>query len=381
MGLHRTADKYGAIPYFNVGNGSFTVAYDSQEEVYKSFFKELEEAVDHLYKYSQATPIVAKASDVVYDGNALRWAKLGNSLMLRLAMRVRYVAPELSKMWAEKAMSHAAGLIESVDDAAYISDKAGFRTRNAIFTIKGSYNDTRMGATIQSYLKGYNDPRMRVYFEGNTDVAVPPAIPSSAAAYEGAAKPNFGEFSPTYWFKASEVAFLKAEAALAGYTVQGTAQENYENGVRLSFKENGLTDAQATAYLNGTTSPAPFVDVQSLYSAAAPSTVTVKWDNGASDEVKLERIITQKYLAIYPNGMEAWSEWRRTGYPRLIPANTNISDKGVVTSDGHKDGVRSWPYPQKEINENSANVQEAIRKYKKGSNTANVNVWWDVKVK
>ena len=381
MGLHRTADKYGAIPYFNVGNGSFTVAYDSQEEVYKSFFKELEEAVDHLYKYSLANPTVAKASDVVYDGNALRWAKLGNSLMLRLAMRVRYVAPELSKMWAEKAMSHAAGLIESVDDAAYISDKAGFRTRNAIFTIKGSYNDTRMGATIQSYLKGYNDPRMRVYFEGNTDVAVPPAIPSSAAAYEGAAKPNFGEFSPTYWFKDSEVAFLKAEAALAGYTVQGTAQGNYEKGVRLSFQENGLTDAQATTYLNGTTSPAPFVDVQALYSAAAPSTVTVKWDNGASDEVKLERIITQKYLAIYPNGMEAWSEWRRTGYPRLIPANTNISDKGVVTSDGHKDGVRSWPYPQKEINENSANVQEAISKYKKGSNTANVNVWWDVKVK
>ena len=163
--------------------------------------------------------------------------------------------------------------------------------------------------------------------------------------------------------------------------MQGTAQENYEKGVRLSFQENGLTDAQATTYLNGTTSPAPFVDVQALYSAAAPSTVTVKWDNGASDEVKLERIITQKYLAIYPNGMEAWSEWRRTGYPRLIPANTNISDKGVITSDGHKDGVRSWPYPQKEINENSANVQEAIRKYKKGSNTANVNVWWDVKVK
>ena len=65
----------------------------------------------------------------------------------------------------------------------------------------------------------------------------------------------------------------------------------------------------------------------------------------------------------------------------LFRSNTNISDKGVITSDGHKDGVRSWPYPQKEINENSANVQEAIRKYKKGSNTANVNVWWDVKVK
>lgn len=381
MGLHRTADRYGAIPYFNVGKGSFTVAYDSQEDVYKSFFKELEEAVAHLYQYSLATPIVPKASDVVYDGDARRWARLGNSLMLRLAMRVRYVDPALSKLWAEKAMQHPAGLIESVADVARIDNKAGLRTRNALFTIAGSYNDTRMGASIQSYLSGYNDPRLSVYFEGDLTTAVPPAIPASANTYDLAALPKVEEFSPTYWFKASEVAFLKAEAAVAGYTVAESPADLYQRGIRLSFEENGIDASLVASYMSGARTPASFTDEQSLYNSTAPSNVTVAWDNSASEEIKLEKIITQKYLAIYPDGMEAWSEWRRTGYPRLIPANTNISNMGVVTSDGHKNGVRCFPYPQKEISENSVNVQEAIRKYRNGSNTANVNVWWDVKVK
>lgn len=381
MGMHRTTDRYGAIPYFKVGNGSFTVAYDSQEEVYKSFFAELEEAVNHLYSYSQGNPIVPKASDVVYEGNALRWAKLGNSLMLRLAMRVRYVAPELSRQWAEKALSHSAGLIEAVADEARIDSKAGLRTRHALFTIAGAYNDTRMGASIQSYLKGYNDPRLSVYFEGDTNTAIPPAIPASAAIYASAAKPKVAEFAPTYWMKASEVAFLKAEAALYGYANAGDAATNYRRGVELSFEENGISTSQAATYLSGASSPASFTDVQGRYSSTAPTTATVAWNESASEEQKLEKIITQKYLAIFPDGLEAWSEWRRTGYPRLIPANTNISNMGVVTSDGHKDGVRCIPYPQKEFAENSANVQEAVRKYRGGNNSANVNVWWDAKPK
>lgn len=382
MGLHRTTDKYGAIPYFNVGNGSFKVAYDSQEKIYKSFFVELEEAVDHLYTFSKATPIVPKASDVVYEGDALKWAKLGNSLMLRLAMRLRYVAPALSKTWAEKAMSHEAGMIETVADIAKLEYGAGFKTKNALFTIKGSYDDTRMGATIQCYLKGFIDPRINCYFEGNTSVAVPPAIPPTGATYNEAAKPKVEEFSPTYWFKASETAFLQAEAALAGYNTNGqNAKELYEKGIRMSFEENGITNG-VEQYLQSNSTPAAFVDSKRPeYSASAPSKVTVVWNDGLTDEEKLEKIIVQKYLAIFPDGMEAWSEWRRTGYPKLIPANTNISNMGVVTSDGFQNGVRCWPYPQKELIENAANTQDAITNFRGGVNSASVNVWWDVKKK
>lgn len=382
MGIHRTTDKYGAIPYFNVGSGSFNVAYDSQEKIYNSFFKELDEAVQHLYQFSLSTPIIPKASDVVYDGDALKWAKLGNSLMLRLAMRVRYVAPALSREWAEKAIHHPAGLIESLDDIAKLDEGAGIRTKNALFTIAGAYNDTRMGASIQVYLKGYKDPRMSAYFTGQTDIAVPPAITQTGDAYNNAAKPKVDEFSPTYWFKSSETSFLKAEAALAGYSVDGKAKDFYEEGIRRSFAENNIT-TNPEPYINGTTTPATFVDAQNpQFSSLAPTSATVAWKEDATEEQKLEKIIIQKYIAIYPDGQEAWSEWRRTGYPKLIEPKGNISNYGVVTSDGHKDGVRCWPYPNSELQGgNAANVKTAIGEYRGGNNSAAVNVWWDVKVK
>lgn len=380
MGMHQTTDKYGAIPYTGVGSGSFTVPYDSQEDIYASFFKELEEAIDHLYSYSLTSATVPYAFDVVYDGDARKWASLGNSLMLRLAMRLRYVAPEESRKWAEHAIHHPAGLLLTIDQIAKIDEGAGFRTKNALYTIAGAYDDTRMGATIQSYLNGFKDPRMSAYFTGNTAIAVPPAIPQTGGQYNDAAKPKVEEFSPTYWFRPSETYFLLAEAALAGYSTGKTPQELYEAGVRMSFEENGVSGADT--YLSGTTKPATFTDpINPKYSAEAPSDIVVAWSDADDDETKLEKIITQKYLALFPNGQEAWSEWRRTGYPRLIPANTSISNFGVIPTDGTKNGVRCIPYPQKELNENGENVREAITKHRGGQNSATVNVWWDVKKK
>lgn len=383
MGVHRTTDKYGAIPYFKVGNGSFNVPYDSQEEVYKSFFTELEEAVNHLYQFSLSTPIVPKASDVVYDGDAAKWAKLGNSLMLRLAMRVRYVDPELSKTWAEKAMSSPAGLIETLDDIAKLDEGAGLRTKNALYTIAGAYNDTRMGATIQVYLKGYQDPRINVYFTGDTNIGVPAGIGQTGNTYDTAAKPRVDEFSPTYWFKSSETSFLKAEAALAGYNTNGkTAQQLYEEGIKRSFAENNITSGVDT-YIRSAATPANFVDPQNpKNNAVAPSSATVVWKDSESDEQKLEKIIIQKYLAIYPDGTEAWTEWRRTGYPHMLIPKGNISNYGVITSNGYENGVRAIPYPNSEIQgDNANNVKDAIAKYRGGSNSAAINVWWDKKEK
>ena len=98
-------------------------------------------------------------------------------------------------------------------------------------------------------------------------------------------------------------------------------------------------------------------------------------------EKKLERIITQKYLALFPDGQEAWSEWRRTGYPRQIPPVLNLTNAGVKTTDGYKDGVRRIPYPEDEYKLNNENLTKAIQQYLGGVDNAAVNVWWDKKVK
>lgn len=383
MALHRGVDMFGAIPYSQVGSGSFTVPLDSQESVYNAFFKELTDAVNELSTWSTISTL-----DYVYLGNAKQWAKLGNSLMLRLAMRVRYADPELSRKYAEQAAKDPSGLILTNADNAQIDQSKGISAMNSLYVVAKSYDDTRMGASIYTYLKGYNDPRLKAYFEpykkgdktGDMDTAVPPAIPQTGDAYNVATTVKVGQFDPSIWMTASEVEFLLAEAALAGYDVPGTAKEHYENGVKLSFEQHKVEGAEA--YLNGNTAPVAFTDhIKPEYSAQAPTTATVKWDEGLNEEAKLEKIMIQKYIALFPNGMEAWSEWRRTGYPRLIPPVQNISNVGVVTSDGHKDGMRIFPYPQNELKLNTKNVQDAINKYRGGSNAANVNVWWDKKEK
>ena len=148
--LHRTTDMFGPIPYSQVGKGSFKVAYDSQESVYRSFLKELEEAVQTLDDYSNKSKEVLPAFDIVYNGDVNKWMRFANSLMLRLAIRVRFADAGLAKEYAEKAVKHPAGLIDSKELAAQMGKGAGLQMKNPLKVINEEYNDTRMGATIYS---------------------------------------------------------------------------------------------------------------------------------------------------------------------------------------------------------------------------------------
>ncbi len=381
MGLHRTTDQFGPIPYTQVGSGSFTVEYDSQESVYRSFFTELDEAVTILHDfYVKGNTQVPLASDIVYEGDVAKWIRLANSLMLRLAIRVRFADEALAKTYAEKAVANPLGVIETVDGIAKMEKGANLQIKNPMYFIAdpGQYNDSRMGATIQCYLKGYADPRLDVYFEG--DKAIRAGLPVTQKTYDDASLPKITEDTPVYWMKASEVYFLRAEGALAGFDMGGgTPQSYYEAGIRTSFEECNVAIG---SYLEKTSFPQSFNDlVNPSYNCQAPGTITVKWEDADTDEKKLERIITQKYLAIFPDGQEAWSEWRRTGYPRQIPPVTNLTNADVKTSDGYKDGVRRIPYPRNEYDRNGENLQKAIQQYLGGSDKASVNVWWDKKEK
>lgn len=391
--LHRATDTFGPIPYKEVGSGSFQVAYDSQEEVYHSFFEELEEAVQVLTIYSETSGKVLDEFDVVYEGDVNKWIKFANSLMLRLSVRVKYADAELGQKYAELAVSHPKGLIETLSEAPAISKGAGVQFKHPLYTIWHSYNDTRMGATMYSYLKGYEDPRADIYFStarvNNDFAAIRTGIPQSGVYKDEIdsksksklfSAPNFEEDSPLYWITASEVLFLRAEAALAGWSVGGSAKSFYESGIRMSFKENELSNADN--YIRSSNKPTRYEDFRnSRLSTDAPSGVTVRWEDALSDEQRLEKIITQKYLAIFPNGIEAWTEWRRTGYPRQIVVYENVTNADVKTGNGVTGGVRRIPFPKDEYDNNLTNIQEAINKYLGGHDMANINVWWDKKGK
>lgn len=131
--------------------------------------------------------------------------------------------------------------------------------------------------------------------------------------------------TPYLWINAAEVAFLKAEYELRWGT-KDAAKALYEQAIRLSFEDKGAKDADA--YIaDKTRKPAAYNDPLGNYSATALSSITIAWeddsaegaDKAAIKERNLERIITQKWIAIFPLGVEAWSEHRRTGYPRLLP--------------------------------------------------------------
>jgi hypothetical protein len=139
----------------------------------------------------------------------------------------------------------------------------------------------------------------------------------------------------------------------------------------LSFDQHG---ASIGNYLTDNTStPADYIDpVNAANNALALSNNTVAWDNGADNESKLEKIITQKWIAMFPEGQEAWSEFRRTGYPKIFPVVSNQS-AGTIDTDTQ---IRRIPFVDAEVSTNATNVQTATG-YLNGPDTGGTRLWWD----
>ena len=167
--------------------------------------------------------------------------------------------------------------------------------------------------------------------------------------------------------------FLKAEAALRGWAGAGDAQTDYQTGINTSFQQWGVSSA---SYLtNATSLPTAYTDPKnSANNSPALSTITIQWDPAATNEQKLERIITQKWLAIFPDGQEAWADFRRTGYPKLFTVVNNLSGGTIDTQTQ----IRRLPYPTNEYNTNGAAVQSAVSKLLNGADNGGTRLWWDV---
>lgn len=163
----RVADCYGPMPYSQVKKGNFYVSYDTQEQVYTSILSDLANAADVLYNYYVETNGNAPlgANDPVFDGNYSGWAKLANSMRLRVAMRISGTWPGIAQEAAEAAVTHKAGLIESNSDNAMLS--CGTQS-NPYQLAAVSWGDLRVNANIVDYMNAYNDPRMPKFFNKST---------------------------------------------------------------------------------------------------------------------------------------------------------------------------------------------------------------------
>ena len=390
---HKATDMFGPIPYKEAGKGLITVPYDSQEEVYKSMFKELSDAIEVLTKYADnGNSKLLPNADAVYAGDVHKWVVYANSLMLRLAMRVYYADAALSKKYALQAVNHSYGVMKTKDDEAKMERGANLEFKNNLDVLINQYNECRMGSSMLAYLGGYQDPRLPKYFNTSTvSQAVTvgtygkySGVPtghdvSSNDAFKDSSRPAITSTTPTYWMRASEVYFLLAEAALHGFAVGGTAESLYEKGIEMSFEENGIASSEVADYMSSGLKPSAYsfhltnpgvnVDVPAVTEA------TTAWSG--TDEEKLEKIMIQKWIALYPNGQEAWTEYRRTGYPKLHSVVTNYSN-GEVDSEV---GIRRMRFPTNKSTsaEDIANLESARKLLRGGLDKAGTRLWWDNK--
>ncbi len=381
--MHRITDTYGPIPYTSFGSGGLNIAYDSQEKVYETFFKELKEAVDILSEFYVKTPnakVMSENYDYIYKGNVLNWIKFANSLRLRLAVRISYANAAKAKEEAEAAVSHEIGVMTEVSDIATLNTNPMFSYRHPLHVICYEFTDVKMGATMDSYLNGYNDPRLKSYFNIASDgtyrgIRSGINITSKDLYAQGPfSNLNINANIPVVWMNPSEVYFLRAEGTLRGWNMGGSAKDLYEAGIRTSFTYTGSSNYD-TYIENNTNVPVAYSDpVASGNNSPALSTITIKWDDDASTELKLERIVTQKWIAMYPDGQEAWSEFRRTTYPRVFPVVVNNSGGRISTSTQ----IRRLPYPTSEYDDNRENVTSAIGLLG-GEDHGGTKLWWDKK--
>lgn len=383
FGMNRITDKYGPIPYSQFGT-AIAVPYDSQEDVYNQFFAELDEAISVMQAYVDRGGATYLARyDNVYSGSVSKWLKFANTLRLRLAMRISYVDPAKATAEAQKAIDSPAGFMtSSADDAIMHNGLNGFNFVNPIYEVTQGFNDMRMSATIECYLKGYNDPRLAAYFlpAGDGEYhGMRNGMTSNFTQMGGVTSPsNFKSDSDLPWMKASEAYFLLAEAKLRLGVGTRDVKDLYEQGIRTSFECNGIGSGVDAYIANTENVPATTwvnpINNSSVSVASMVSALPVAWDDADNAETKLERIMIQKWIALYPDGQEAWSEMRRTGYPGWVRINTYSNASGVANNDI----IRRIQFSTTEFSNNSANVQEAIRLLG-GQDNAGTHLWWDCK--
>lgn len=394
LGFHRVTDYWGPIPYFKAGEPAASVPYDAQDKIYDDFFKRLT-AAEAVLK-TKLTEAPYGSFDLIYGGSVPKWLKFTNSLRLRLALRISKVDPARAKTEAEAAV--ASGVLSTSPDEDALLKKSLNGADNNGLSIMSDWNEFRMSASMESVLKGYQDPRMSVYwlpagatagnpngigsFEGlrngltSTQLTDAKNLPTANSKVgKRWSSPGFGGnadylTTPQNIMSVAESYFNRAEGALLGWNMGGTAQALYEGGIRESMKQWGITDAAAiAAYTNSANVP---VAPQDFLNSPAVATAPVRWS--ATPAVQRQQIAIQKWIAMFPDGNEAWADYRRSRTFILYPvANSDNPD----ISNTSTQWLRRIPFLLSERQNNKAAVDAAVSLLGSGGDKVTTPLWWD----
>jgi len=282
---------------------------------------------------------------LVYGGDASAWRKFGNSLKLRMAIRIADVNDAKASTMAQQAVADGV-FTSSADDFTLVFSATPPNT-NPLWEdlVESGRADFVAAETLADLMNPLNDPRRGQFFSALDSVGGVIGAPTGAVnTYSQFSHPGDQLLDPTFpgtILGYTEVEFLLADAVERGYSVGGTAAEHYEAGIRNSIMEWGAADAD-TYYAQA--------DVDY---ATAPGT----WK---------QKIALQKYIAMYNQGLEAWTTYRMYDWPEM-----NIAiDAG--TTPPHR-----WNYPSSEFSINTASVNDAVARKGAGIDDVWTRIFWD----
>jgi hypothetical protein len=364
----RLTDLFGDVPYSQTALGVADVntkpAYDSQESIYTSLITDIDAAIKQL----NATDAGYGAADFYYKGDIVKWQKYGNSLKLRLGMRIRYANAALAQKTVTEAMGQP--LLASNSDNATIPTYNNATNDNVHPILNqflgGSPDLKYLADAFVSKLVSTNDPRLPRIVQPTVN-----SIRAGTPAYRGIGvaltddllktiiKDDYSTVSTLTFFNRayspaipcmvmsfSDVSFYKAEAALEGWGATIAQAEG--------FYQDGVKAALAQDPFNVSTVPANFADQLSF--------------TGLTKEQKLEKIGSQKWIQLFGRSFEAFTEWRRMGYPALKPGPYAGSTNGTIP--------RRTIYSSREALLNTVNYKAAAAKMSNGDSYIS-KVWWD----
>ena len=345
-------DNWGDVPYTEAtrakSDGIIQPVYDQQEQIYDGILSDLEQANSIIQLSGNSI-----GGDILFEGDMLKWKKLANSLRIRALMRIskrRDVGPAI------QSIIDSQPIFESNLDNAVMEYLPAQPNTWPVHTFRvGSFDEYRLSLTIEGVLRDLDDPRMFTWFRPTDNPSDDPDLfagmpnglsENNASNYNGGAA-NVSRCGPILYeepnavdaiiMQYAELQFILAEAAQKGW-ITGNAQDYYENGVRASFN---------------------------YWNVTMPDDYLTR--DGVAYDGDLETIMTQKWLASFLVGFEAWYDYRRTGLPTfIIPGPDNVNNDVVP--------VRFF-YPGDQQTLNTANYEAAVAR--QGPDDINTKVWWE----
>ncbi|MGC9151583.1 MAG: SusD/RagB family nutrient-binding outer membrane lipoprotein [Microbacter sp.] len=360
----RMTDRWGDIPYTNAGEGK-AVPYESQKSIYESLLQRVKAASDSI-DVNDASQYNPGSYDFLYHGDYSKWKKFGYSLLLRMALRISNVDASFAKPYAQAAIN--SGVFSSNSDNAWVNQdiNAWYDYYNNIDIAWQNVAIAKKLVDVCSTASSVGiDPRLPMWCIPGTNSnwqGFPSGISQSdvPSNYQWS---NYAQINMNSYFKPgriggagtglsypvmtySEVLFLEAEAAMRGW-FSANYNSLYLSAINASMQEVGVSLSDATAYLSG---------VPGLTGA---------------NESSFQALMTQKWLALFPNGVEAWAEIRRTGYPLTTADYVSVSPNATVTNGNWIGRLR---YVNNEHDNNASNLPANYNTY--SNDRMDKCVWW-----